>query len=161
MPKLGSALMPTLLVVHHTPSPALQAMFESAVSGARTDEIEGVDVVVRPALIAAEVDVLQADGYLLGTPANIGYMSGALKHFFDGIYYPCLEATRRRPYALYVHGASDTGGAVRAVESIATGLQWRKIQPPVCVTGSPSKTDLEACWELGAVLAAEVAGQAV
>src|SRR5580700_7352529 len=52
-------------------------------------------------------------------PANIGYMSGALKHFFDGIYYPCLEATRRRPYGLYVHGASDTGGAVRAVESIA------------------------------------------
>jgi hypothetical protein len=152
---------PRLLVVHHTPSPALQAMFESAVSGARTDEIEGVEVVVRPALVAAEVDVLQADGYLLGTPANIGYMSGALKHFFDGIYYPCLEATRRRPYALYVHGASDTGGAVRAVESIATGLQWRKVQPPVCVTGPPSKTDLEACWELGAVLAAEVAGQAV
>jgi hypothetical protein len=152
---------PRLLVVHHTPSPALQAMFESAVSGARTDEIEGVEVVVRPALVAAEVDVLQADGYLLGTPANIGYMSGALKHFFDGIYYPCLEATRRRPYALYVHGASDTGGAVRAVESIATGLQWRKVQPPVCVTGPPSKADLEACWELGAVLAAEVAGQAV
>ena len=152
--------MARLLVVHHTPSPALQAMFESAVSGARTDEIEGVEVVVRPALIAAEIDVLQADGYLLGTPANIGYMSGALKHFFDGIYYPCLEATRRRPYALYVHGASDTGGAVRAVESIATGLQWRKVQPPVCVTGAPGRTDLEACWELGAVLAAEVAGQA-
>jgi hypothetical protein len=157
---LSSAIMPRLLVVHHTPSPALQEMFEAAVSGARTDEIEGVEVVVRPALTASEVDVLLADGYLLGTPANIGYMSGALKHFFDGIYYPCLDATRRRPYALYVHGASDTGGAVRAVESIATGLRWRKVQPPVCVTGAPSRTDLEACWELGAVLAAEVAGQA-
>ena len=128
--------MPRLLVVHHTPSPALQAMFEAAVSGSGTEEIEGVEVVVRPALTAAAVDVLEADGYLLGTPANIGYMSGALKHFFDGIYYPCLEATRRRPYGLYVHGASDTGGAVRAVESIATGLQWRKVRPPVCVTGS-------------------------
>ncbi len=89
--------MPTLLIVHHTPSPALQAMFEAAASGARTDEIEGVDVVVRPALTASAADVLAADGYLLGTPANIGYMSGALKHFFDGIYYPCLEATKRRP----------------------------------------------------------------
>ena len=96
--------MPTLLIVHHTPSPALQAMFEAAASGARTDEIEGVDVVVRPALTASVPDVLAADGYLLGTPANIGYMSGALKHFFDGIYYPCLEATKRRPYGLYVHG---------------------------------------------------------
>jgi multimeric flavodoxin WrbA len=154
--------MPRLLVVHHTPSPALQAMFEAAVSGARTDEIAGngqsVEVVVRPALTAAAVDVLEADGYLLGTPANIGYMSGALKHFFDGIYYPCLEATRRRPYGLYVHGASDTGGAVRAVESIATGLQWRKVRPPACVTGAPSRPDLEACWELGALLAAQIAG---
>jgi hypothetical protein len=150
--------MPRLLVVHHTPSPALQAMFEAAVSGSRTDEIEGVEVVVRPALTAAEVDVLEADGYLLGTPANIGYMSGALKHFFDGIYYPCLEATRRRPYGLYVHGASDTGGAVRAVESIAAGLQWQKVRPAVCVVGAPSKPDLEACWELGALLAAEIGG---
>ena len=145
--------MPRLLVVHHTPSPALQEMFEAAVSGARTDEIEDVEVAIRPALTAAAADVLEADGYLLGTPANIGYMSGALKHFFDGIYYPCLEATRRRPYGLYVHGASDTGGAVRAVESITTGLRWRQIRPPVTVTGPPGKQDLEACWELGALLA--------
>jgi multimeric flavodoxin WrbA len=150
--------MPTLLIVHHTASPALQAMFESAASGARTDEIEGVDVIVRPALTAGAADVLAADGYLLGTPANIGYMSGALKHFFDTIYYPCLEATIKRPYGLYVHGASDTGGAVRAVESIATGLGWRPVRPAVSVTGAPGKTDLESCWELGALVAAEVAG---
>jgi NAD(P)H-dependent FMN reductase len=150
--------MPTLLIVHHTPSPAMQAMFEAAVAGARTDQVAGVDVVVRPALVASAAEVLGADGYLLGTPANIGYMSGALKHFFDGIYYPCLEATRRRPYGLYVHGASDTGGAVRAVESIASGLQWRTIRPPVKVTGTPGREDLDSCWELGALLAADVAG---
>ena len=136
----------------------MQAMFESVLSGARTDEIDGIEVVPVPALTAGAVDVLGAAGYLLGTPANIGYMSGALKHFFDGIYYPCLEATKRRPYGLYVHGASDTTGAVRAVEAITTGLNWRQARPPVCVTGTPGRSDLEACWELGAVLAAEVAG---
>jgi multimeric flavodoxin WrbA len=149
-------LMPVLLVVHHTPSPAMQAMFEAVVAGARTDEVEGVEVIVRPALTAAAADVLAADGYLLGTPANIGYMSGALKHFFDGIYYPCLEATQRRPYGLYVHGASDTGGAVRSVESITTGLRWRQVRPPALVTGTPGKQDLSDCWELGALLAAEL-----
>lgn len=135
----------------------MQAMFESALDGAHTDEIEGVEVVIAPALTAGAADVLAADGYLLGTPANIGYMSGALKHFFDGIYYPCLEATQRRPYGLYVHGASDTTGAVRAVEAITTGLDWRQVRPPVLVIGQPSKKDLENCWELGAVLAAELA----
>src|SRR6266545_7499544 len=99
-------------------------MFEAAVSGATDDRIEGIEVVTRPALVASTVDVLDADGYLLGTPANLGYMSGALKHFFDQIYYPCLDATVRRPYGLYIHGNSDTTGAVRAVEAIATGLQW-------------------------------------
>jgi len=150
--------MRRLLLVHHTPSPAMQAMFESVLAGARTEEIEDVEVAVAPALTAGAVQVLDADGYLLGTPANIGYMSGALKHFFDGIYYPCLEATQRRPYGLYVHGASDTTGAVRAVEAIATGLAWRQVRPPVCVTSQPSKSDLEACWELGAIMAAELSG---
>jgi NAD(P)H-dependent FMN reductase len=117
-----------------------------------------VQVVIRPALTAAAADVLGAGGYLLGTTANIGYMSGALKHFFDGIYYPCLEATRRRPYGLYVRGGMDTGGAVRAVESITTGLRRRAVRPPVCVTGPPGKADLQACWELGALLRARVAG---
>jgi flavorubredoxin len=149
--------MRRLLIVHHTSSPAMQAMFEAIVAGAGHEDIEGVEVVIRPALSAAATDVLDADGYLLGTPANIGYMSGALKHFFDGMYYPCLEATRRRPYALYVHGASDTGGAVRAVESIATGLAWRRARPPVSVTGPPQAADLDACRELGATVAAELA----
>jgi NAD(P)H-dependent FMN reductase len=152
------SLMAVLLIVHHTASPALQAMFEAARAGASTDEIEGVEVAVRPALTASAADVLAADGYLLGTPANIGYMSGALKHFFDGVYYPCLEATRRRPYALYVHGNSDTTGAVRAVESITSGLSWRRARPPLSVIGPPSAADLQDCWELGAVLAAELAG---
>lgn len=146
--------MPTLLIVHHTPSPSLQAMLEAAVDGATDDAIEGVEVVKRPALTAADVDVLDADAYLLGTPANIGYMSGALKHFFDRIYYPCLDATQRRPYGLYVHGNSDTTGAVKGVETITTGLGWERAREPVEVVGDPSNADLEACWELGASLAA-------
>jgi multimeric flavodoxin WrbA len=113
-----------------------------------------VEVVRRAALAATAVDVLAADGYILGTSANIGYMSGALKHFFDQIYYPCLDSTVRRPYAAYVHGNSDTTGAVRAIESIATGLSWERVFRPVTVVGEPSKADLEACWELGATVAA-------
>ena len=149
--------MATLLIVHHTTSPALQEMFEAVMAGAATDEIEGVDVATAPALTASAPDVLAADGYLLGTPANIGYMSGALKHFFDQIFYPCLTATARRPFGAYADRRSFTSGAVRGVESIATGLSWRRARPPVRVTGPPSKADLTACWELGAMLAAELA----
>ncbi|WP_433339086.1 flavodoxin family protein [Spirillospora sp. CA-294931] len=148
--------MRKLLIVHHTPAPSLQAMYEAVRSGASTDEIEGVEVVSRAALAATAVDVLEADGYLLGTPVNLGYLSGALKHFFDQVYYPCLEETVRRPFGAYLHGNNDATGALRALESITTGLRWRAVLPPVVVTGEPSKPDLEACWELGATVAAEL-----
>lgn len=75
-----------LLVVHHSPSPSMRALTDAVVAGAGDDLIEGVEVVVRPALEASAADVLGADGILLGTPANFGYMSGALKHFFDSTF---------------------------------------------------------------------------
>jgi multimeric flavodoxin WrbA len=150
--------MKRLLIVHHTVSPVLQEMYEAVRAGAMTDEIEGVEVVTRPALTAAAVDVLEADGIVLGTPVNIGYISGALKHFFDQIYYPCLEATAGRPYAAYLHSGSDATGAVRAIDTITTGLRWRRIRPPLIVIGAPGKAGLEQCWELGAISAAELAG---
>jgi NAD(P)H-dependent FMN reductase len=147
--------MPTLLVVHYTPSPAMQEMLEAVLAGARDGSIEGgVDVVVRPALVAGVAEALDADGYLLGTPANIGYISGALKHFFDAIYYPCLDATRGRPFAAYVHGNLDVTGAVRAIDSITTGLGWRPVAPILTVSGVPSGADREALYELGGTIAA-------
>lgn len=145
-----------LLVVHHTPSPGMQAMLEAVLEGARHEDIEGVDVVVRPALTAGPVDVLEADAYLLGTPANIGYMSGALKHFFDQIYYPCLTATTKRPYAAYVHGNEGLEGAVRGISSIASGLGWEAVAPPLEVMGVPDKAALDSCREMGATLAATI-----
>jgi multimeric flavodoxin WrbA len=146
--------VPRLLVVHHTTSPALHSILDAVRSGATDDAIEGVEVVLRPALAATAVDVLEADGYLLGTPANFGYMSGALKHFFDQVYYPCLDATQGRPYAAYVHGNNDVDGAVRAIETIVKGLGWQRAQHPLTLIGAPGRDELEACWELGATVAA-------
>jgi hypothetical protein len=146
--------MPRLLIVHHTPSPSVESMLAAARSGASDPSIVGVDVVVRPALSASAVDVLDADGYVLGTTANLGYMSGALKHFFDLIYYPCLEATVRRPYGVFIHGNNDTDGALLSIEKIVTGLRWKSAHEPVRVLDKPQQADLDACWDLGATLAA-------
>ena len=149
--------MPRLLIVHHTPSPALHAMFEAVERGARTPDVDGIDLVARPALTCGAVDVLEADGVIVGSPANLGYISGALKHFFDTIYYPCLEATAGLPFGCYLHGNDDTAGAARAIEKITTGLRWKRVVADVLVTGQPAKDDLDACWNLGATLAAVLA----
>ena len=136
----------------------MQEMFEAVLAGATDPEIEGVEVVRRPALTVSPVEMLEADGYLLGTPANLGYMSGALKHAFDCAYYQLLDSTQGRPFGVFLHGNEGTEGAERGVEAITTGLGWTKAAATVVVSGKPSKDDLEACWELGATVAAQLMG---
>jgi multimeric flavodoxin WrbA len=135
----------------------MHTMATAVTDGARDPSIDGVEVVVRPALGATASDVLAADGYLLGTPVNLGYLSGALKHFFDQIYYPCLEATRGRPFGAWLHGSGDATGALRALESITTGLGWKQAQAPVVIVGAVDREATDACWELGAAMAAGLA----
>lgn len=121
----------TLLIVHHTPSPPMRELLESVLAGAHDPEISGVDVRSVPALGATVPDVLAADGFLFGTPANFGYMSGALKHFFDTVYYPSLDAVSGKPYGAWVYGNSDTAGAGRAIESIAAVGDWTRLPRPL------------------------------
>jgi multimeric flavodoxin WrbA len=146
-----------LLVVHHTPSPATAELLDAVLAGARDPEITGVDVVARAALAATASDLLAADGVVLGTPANIGYMSGALKHFFDQVFYVCGPDTRGLPYGLYVHGNLGLEGALASVRSVADALGWTPVAAPVEVVGAPDKAARDACRELGGVAAATIA----
>ncbi len=139
-------------MVHHTPSPAVQELLEAALAGAAVPELAAVEVAVEPALSATASDLLAADSVLLLTPANIGYMSGALKHFFDTVYYPCLTATTGLPFGLVVHGNSDTAGAVRSVQRIADALKWQAVAPAIEVVGAPDRAVLAAVRDAGSVL---------
>jgi NAD(P)H-dependent FMN reductase len=161
--------VPRLLIVHHSPTPTVRLLTDAVVAGAGDDAIDGVDVVVREALSASADDVLGADGYLLGTPANFGYMSGALKHFFDSIFLQAGGALTddgsagsaeggRRPYGLWVHGRYDTTGAVRSVQSIVGALPWRQSAPVLEVLGDVGPDEEAAAYELGATVAALVGG---
>lgn len=145
--------MARLLVVQHCPTPRLVTLADAVLAGARDPAIEGVEVVVRPALEATVDDVLSADAYLLGTSANLGYVSGALKHFFDSVYDDVRAPTAKRPFSFWIRGGYDTTGAERAMESITTGLQWSLAAPPLVFTGDVDP-HLAAATELGATMAA-------
>ena len=159
--------MPRLLVVHHAPTRSMGVLVDALLAGARDPEIDGVEVVDRPALAASAEDVLAADGYVLATPANFGYMSGALKHFFDSTFLAvggslsddgspsdAGGSTAGRPFGLLVHGRYDTTGAVRSVLSIVGGLGWRQAAEVLELLGDLGDADREAAYELGATLAA-------
>jgi multimeric flavodoxin WrbA len=162
--------MPRLLVVHHSPSRSMQAMTDAAIAGAHDPLIEGVDVAVCDALEASASGLLAADGYLLGSTANFGYMSGAMKFFFDRTFLEVggqldergaanaqpAGITAKRPFGLYVHGRYDTTGAVRSVLAITGALGWKQSAAVLEVLGDVDAGATEAAYELGATLAAQL-----
>lgn len=168
--------MKRLLVIHHAPTAGVRQLLEAVLEGASDPEIIGVEIQTVPALAWAqgtqdETAILQADGYLLLTPANFGYMSGALQHVFDstflkiggslsadgsagGTLHDAGRSRPRRPYGLIVHGRYDTTGAVRSVEGIVRALGWQSGGKPLEALGDVTAHHLVSARELGATLAA-------
>jgi hypothetical protein len=144
-----------VLVVHHTPSPTLQTMLECVVDGIVQ---AGAEPIVRPALTCSAVDALEADGYVVGGPVNLGMLAGAVKHFFDQAYYPCLDATIGRPFGIYLHGNDDAAGDRRDLGKIITGLRWAQVTDDVVVHGAVTAEHRDLLVNLGGTVGVRAVG---
>jgi len=138
-----------LLIVSHTPSENTQALTDWVAQGAARGS---VSVELSQPLQTGPEPVLRADGIILGTTENFGYMSGAMKDFFDRIYYACLDQTRGMPYAVFIRAGQDGLGARSSIDRIVTGLGWRAVQEPLICKGEVSEFE-GACRQLGELMA--------
>jgi len=148
--------MKHLLVVWSSQSGRTEALMHAACAGAAefADEVELRCV---GALAAGLDDLLWADGLIIATPENFGYLSGAVKDFLDRTYYPAEGKVDGLPYAMLVSAGNDGTGAVRALERIASGYRWKRVCEPLIVRGEPDHAALAKCRELGAMLAVGIA----
>jgi len=144
-----------LLIVYHTGGVKTAQMAEAVERGAKTEQ--GVRVVVKRCAEAGPEDVLAADGLILGTPENFGYMSGMMKDFLERVFYACEGKVAGRPWALFVGAGQDGSGAVSSVERIVTGLRLKRIAEPVVVVKELKPAQIAALEELGAAMAAGLA----
>ena len=147
--------MKTLLIVYHTGGVKTGQMAEAVARGARSEP--GVRVVMKRCAEAWPEDVLTADGLILGTPENFGYMSGMMKDFLERIFYACEGKVAGRPWALFVGAGQDGTGAVSSVERIVTGLRLKKAADPVIVVKDLQPVQIAALEELGATFASGLA----
>jgi multimeric flavodoxin WrbA len=145
--------MKQLLIVAHAPSENTRLLRDKAYRGACHPDLEEVRCVVKAPLDAGPEDVLACDGILLGTTENLGYMSGALKDFFDRSYYPVLDKKQGLPCALYIRAGHDGTGTQRAVETIINGLRWRWVQDPLILRGKWQPTFADQVEELSMTMA--------
>ena len=145
-----------LLIVAHNPSPNTQKLVDATLRGATHEDIGGVEAKHIAPLQATPDDVRRADAIILGTTENFGYMSGALKDFFDRIYYPCLEHTEALPFAAYIRAGLDGTGTRIAIDKITTGLKWKPVQETIILHGDYREEFEAQCEELGMLMAASL-----
>jgi multimeric flavodoxin WrbA len=143
-----------LLIVYHSQSGSTERMAQAVIRGARHPDVRNIEVRVRSALEADADDLLWADGFILGTPENFGYMSGAMKYFLDRVFYPCEGKIGGRPWALFVRAGNDGTGAISSIRRIQTGLAVREVQEPLLISGDFDAARLADCEELGLTMAA-------
>jgi multimeric flavodoxin WrbA len=143
-----------LLIVYHSQSGSTTRMADAVIRGAKSAEIAGVEVRVKSPLNADSSDLLWADAFIIGTPENFGYMSGAVKYFLDRVYYDCEGKVEGKAYALFVRAGNDGSGAISSIRRILTGLAVKEIQEPLLIVGDFDESRLVECEELGLTLAA-------
>jgi multimeric flavodoxin WrbA len=146
--------MPVILVVYHSQTGNTEKMARAVAQGA--ERIKVTEVILKKAADASLDDLLSCDGLAVGTPENFGYMSGAVKDFFDRTFYPAEGKVFRKPYVVFVSAGNDGTGAVNSIERIALGYQFKKVYDPVIArTSEGGVTDeiLEMCRELGQTIA--------
>ena len=146
--------MKHLLIVYHTQTGNTGQLAEAVRRGAGNELIEAVEVRFLMARDAGPDDLLWADGLLLGTPENFGYMSGGLKDFLDRTFYPVEGRIQSLPYAVFISAGNDGSGALRAIRRIAKGYPFSEVQEPLIARGPVLEEHLAAAEELGMSLAA-------
>ena len=144
----------TLLIVAHTPSANTEAVLKAMLAGANHPYIQDIDVVYKPALQATADDIRACQAIILFTTENLGYMSGALKDFFDRCYYPILEEKQGLPCAILIRAGHDGTGTRRAMDTILTGLRWRQVHEVLILRGQWQDGFLAQAEELGLYMAA-------
>lgn len=127
-------------------------MADAVYAGATDPDVGDVEVSKVPTFEATAEDLLRADGLILGTPENFGYMSGQMKDFFDRTFYEVEGKISPLPYAIFIGAGNDGSGALTAIRRIAKGYPFIEVQEPVLVRGDLTDQDLAKCRELGLAL---------
>lgn len=144
----------TLLIVYHSKSGSTSRLANAVLDGALQENLDSVNVIAKSAFDADADDLLAANALILGTPENFGYMSGALKDFFDRTFYEVEGKISPLPYTVFIKAGNDGTGALTAIRRIVTGYPFVEAQEPLVVKGDITSADVRKCRELGQTFAA-------
>jgi multimeric flavodoxin WrbA len=141
-----------ILLIYHTQGGHTKMLVDACGVGIRKEK----DIVLqcKSAKNSTIEDVLWANGIIIATPEYFGYMSGAIKDFFDRTYYNARAKEVCLPYCLIVCCENDGTGAERNIETIAKGYVLKKHLDTLIIKEHEIKDRLEESSDFGQTFAA-------
>ena len=143
--------MARILVVYHSMSGNTEAMAKAVAEGAAG--VAGTEVVTKRALEAGVDDLLECHGVALGAADYFSYMAGALKDFFDRVYYPAQGKVSGKPCAVFGSAGGPATKVIESIERIVWAMKMAPVAPAVGGSGEPTDEVLADCRVLGERLA--------
>jgi multimeric flavodoxin WrbA len=141
-----------LLIVYHTQSGNTGRLAAAVERGAQRNAL--VHVTRQKAFDTTLEDLVAADGVVFASAEYNGYMSGALKDFFDRTFEPAQGRVPNKPYAVVISAGNDGSFALQYIERIARGYPLKRIAEPIVIVGPVTAEAEVRCEELGELFAA-------
>lgn len=159
--------MVRILIIYDSRTGNTEKMAYSVAEGAR--KVEGVEVVVKKVDQARIVDLLDADGIIMGSPTYFGQMSAELKSFIDKSVEIHGKLEGKVGAAFTSSGGTATGAETTLLSMLQAMLIHGMIVQGrhddkhygVAAVENPEQEDLDYCRELGkrtAILAKRLKG---
>ena len=142
-----------LLIVYHSLGGNTAAMARAVLRGCQHPYVD-VETRMRLARDACLDDLLWADGLMLGTPENFGYMSGMIKDFFERTFYAAAGKVEGLPFCMFISAGNDGTGALNSMRRVCSGYPFKEVQEPLLARGEVTAATLAQCEAFGLYMAA-------
>ncbi len=142
-----------ILIMYDSRTGNTEKLAEAVAEGVK--RVSGVAVELKKAESVTSEDVIDADGYAVGSPSHFSIMSGKILTLLADLY-SVRHNMAGKPMAVFTSGSGGQVTALENIERIIGGFNPKFVKPGIAVRGAPRETDKLQAANLGEKLAKAV-----
>ena len=134
-----------------------EKLAETVADGAK--RVTGITVELKRADSVTSEDVVEADGYAVGSPSHFSIMSGRILTLLTDLY-STRHKMAGKPMAVFTTGSGGQVTALENIERIIGVFNPMFVKPGIAIEGTPREADKLQAAKLGEKLAKAVTKKA-
>ncbi|MFB0514940.1 MAG: flavodoxin family protein [Candidatus Bathyarchaeia archaeon] len=150
-------ISPKILVIYDSRTGNTEKLAEAVAEGIK--RVSGVSVELKRVESVAQEEIIEADGYAVGSPSHFSIMSGKILTLLTDLYSR-RHKMAGKPIAVFTTGSGGQVTALENIERIIGVFNPRFVKPGIAIEGAPRQADKLQAAKLGEKLAKAVVKKA-